>query len=159
MSTPNFSSNKLSYVLSWFNLPRDSNISFLKGDLVCSLCGVHCRINPLPELSGSHEEQMLLLLGGYQDVVLVLSLFLCAVLECGDSVAVLLVGKPLSCQKEFDSKQTNQVPQFSRGWVCNSVLQLQPGCLQLLPYDSLFKYGSLYQPMINYLYQIHLAFS
>lgn len=104
ISTPNFSSNKLSYVLSWFNLPRDSNISFLKGDLVCSLCGVHCRINPLPELSGSHEEQMLLLLGGYQDVVLVLSLFLCAVLECGDSVAVLLVSKPLSCPKELDSK-------------------------------------------------------
>lgn len=56
--------------------PRDTDVFLLHGDLGSSLGGGHSGVDPLAELGGTYEEHVLLLVGGDEDVVLVLTFLL-----------------------------------------------------------------------------------
>jgi len=76
--------------------PGDGDVGLLQGDLARPLSGVHRRLYPLAELGGSDQEEMLFLLAGDENVVLVLSLLLTAVPERRHAVAVLAIVEPLA---------------------------------------------------------------
>ena len=76
--------------------PGYCDVSLLQRDLAGPVCGVERGVDPLPELGRSDEEEVPLLVGRDEDVVLVLALLLAAVPEGGDAVAVLAVVVPLA---------------------------------------------------------------
>lgn len=79
---------------------RDRDVRFLKGDLARPLGGVHRCLYPLAELGRSDKEQVLLLLTGDQDVVLVLPLLLGAITKRRHAVAVLPIVEPFTLVTE-----------------------------------------------------------
>lgn len=68
----------------------------MEGYLGSPLSRVDGRVDALAELRAPDEEQVLPLLAGDEDVVLVLALFARTVPEGGNAVAVLAVGEPLA---------------------------------------------------------------
>ena len=82
-------------ILIGLSIPGDGDVSFLERDLGGALRCAHSGINALAELGRPDEEEVLLLVAGDEDVVLVLALLPRPVLERGHAVAVLAVVEPL----------------------------------------------------------------
>ena len=72
--------------------PGNRYVCFLQGYFGCALGRADGRVYSLAELGRANQEQVLLLVGGYEDVVLVLPLFTTAVFEGGHPIAVLPEG-------------------------------------------------------------------
>lgn len=76
------------------SLPGKSDLSLLPGNVGCLLCCLHGSIYLLSDLTGTEGNQVLPF-AAHQDVLFVLSFFLCAIRKCGTAIAMTFVAKPL----------------------------------------------------------------
>lgn len=74
-------------------LPGQSDLSLLPGNVSCLLCSFHSSVHLLSDLTCPEGDQVLPF-AAHQDVLFVLSFFLCAIRKGGAAIAVTFVAKP-----------------------------------------------------------------